>query len=246
LICGIIDGLNEPAFQKQSCFTAEISQLVTESFKFFRYLIYTSSSKLLIKREVIYMSTAIVGRTQSDGSIEYYYSDGGAFDAYHAGNKKPEAPEEPEEERKKSKNKIEFAKNHIDYFRDDAVWLDGVCYYPIWVYPTKNVSALDCKGKGKRFGILVKVESGTEFNLMSSIYKLKNLIDDLTPQLATEQKIKGIVNIIVGNLSKGQIPSFSPYGYRENMESSDNDRFIFAQNVQKIIRLLCLVSAGSG
>jgi hypothetical protein len=191
------------------------------------------------------MSGAIIGNTQSDGSIEYYYSDGGAFDARNAGNMKPKAPEEPEEQRMTSKNKIEFAKNHIDYFWNDAVWLDGVCYYPIWVYPTKNVSALDCKGKGKRFGILVKVESGTEFNLMSSIYNLKNLIDDLTPQLATEQKIKAIVNIIVGNLSKGQIPSFSPYGYRENMESSDNDRFIFAQNVQKIIRLLCLVSAGS-
>lgn len=164
---------------------------------------------------------ALVGRTQLDGKVKYFYAHWGALNAYEAGGKKPEAPSEDAEDAKESDymwadNRIEFGKA-IDYLHHEAVWLDGVCYCPIWIFPSESVDVASWKTEGQ--GVLIRCKSGIEFNAVNSTFSLIKTIDSLTA-LSTEDKIMLMVNEIVGHTYRDNIPEFSPLGYNHKYENT--------------------------
>jgi len=154
---------------------------------------------------------ALVGRTLEDGSVEVYYSHWGAGNAEEAGEEKPIIPKkEPEEKTWVVKDKYAFGKE-VDYLHHEAVWLDSQCYVPIWIFPSESVNVKRWKTEGQ--GILIKVDSGTDYNYYRAQSDKRDLLDTLTPHLTTKQKIEMMINEVVGSTTDGSIPDFSPLGY---------------------------------
>jgi len=155
---------------------------------------------------------ALIGNTLKDGKVEIYYSHWGALNAYDSGGKKPSVPEKDKGEKTWIvEDKFAFGKE-VDYLHHEAVWLDGICYYPIWIFPSESVEV--SKWKTERQGILVKANTGIEFNRWNAYGETKYLIDEIT-NLSVENKIKLMINYIVGHTCEGKddIPEFSPLGY---------------------------------
>lgn len=160
---------------------------------------------------------ALVGTTQEDGTVQSFYSHWGAMNAYGAGKDYPEAPKKDgEREIFTAKNAKEFAKKHVDFLHHEAVWLDGKCYAPLWVFPSSSIKCKDWKTEGQ--GVLIECSSGEEFN-QTLDYNAAHLIDDIT-DLSKKNKIKLMLNHILGHLSCNdtRVPSFSPMGYKKECQ----------------------------
>jgi len=152
---------------------------------------------------------SLIGKTSENGKIEVYYAHWGALNAYDSGNENIKVPEESNEKGFILKDKFEFGEK-VDYLHHEAIWLDSVCYKPIWVFPAKTTKIEEWKTEGK--GILIKCKTGISFNRYNYFEDAKDLIDELT-DLNVEDKIKLFVNFVVGVTCDGDIPDFSPYGY---------------------------------
>lgn len=147
-----------------------------------------------------------------NGRIKVYYSHWGALEGYEAGKEKIKVPEKEKKEKYfYCKDRFEFGET-IDYLYHEAVWLDNICYCPIWIFPSDSVKCEDWKTQGQ--GILLKSITGDNFNHWDNLDNMKYLIDDLTPELTTKQKIRLMINFVLGNISSknDDIPDFSPLG----------------------------------
>ena len=152
---------------------------------------------------------ALIGRTIKNGKIEVFYNHGGALNASQTGDKRPEEPELDQREGI-VKDKKAFAKE-VDYVFYEAVWLDGVCYLPVWVYPFEYVKSKSYTKYGN--GILVRCSTGNQLHESVIVrHVVKDLVDNLT-DLSIESKKKLIINAIVSATDKDRIADFSPVGY---------------------------------
>jgi hypothetical protein len=157
---------------------------------------------------------SLIGKTLKDGKVEIYYSHWGACETHDHTEEPIQVPKynKLEDNKKwKVKNKKAFGKE-IDYLFHEAVWLDGVCHIPLWVYPNNKTKSKDWKTKG--YGILIKADNGKEFNEICKLGQaIIDITDDLT-DLSIKDKIKLIVNNVCWEIDKELIPAFSPFGYK--------------------------------
>ncbi len=126
---------------------------------------------------------------------QYFYSQWGALNAYKGNCIIPR--QEENEEIQITENINDFIENHLDWVFIEAIWIDGICYNPIYIE--------------EGIGILVRVDDSWQFNITGD--NCLSLIDDLRPDLPDDIRLKLKINLIVGKSFEGSIPNFSAYGY---------------------------------
>ncbi len=102
---------------------------------------------------------ALIATTRKDGRVEYYYSHWGAMEAYENDCVIPEKGKH--EKLSMAKDIKDFVNNHLNFLHHEAVWIDGICYNPIWLEDSrKDVK----KWKSDGNGILVKAKNSREYS----------------------------------------------------------------------------------
>ena len=167
---------------------------------------------------------ALVGETIKDGKIRVYYSHWGALNAWEGDL---EVPEEEDEERYVLDNAEEFGK-HIDYLHIEAIWLDGRCYYPFWIFPSDKINVHKWKTEGE--GILIECTTNEEFNRTSDeIHKLKEKLQKENPELNLKELKDLIIKCTVAKCGKERIPYFSPYG--TDIDEKEAERILIMEEL---------------
>ena len=156
---------------------------------------------------------ALIGETQKDGKVKWWYSQWGATNTHDCGKNMPKVPQTEGKPDGISKNVYDFVKKDVNYLHHEAIWIDKICYIPVWLFPSDSVEVGKWKSDGQ--GVLIKVKNQYDVDMAINISDAIHNIDDLTPNLSIKEKIELMENYVIGKTYDGQIPEFSPYGYKK-------------------------------